>query len=667
MYPIIKGNWATELQYWSATHIAPGSIIKTPLRGKSIPALVFSSVPLSEAKALIKDAEFKTRKINSSHVLHIVRPEYIRAVQNTSSYFVQNFGAMLRSAIPACAFSYSPEKNSQQEQDDPAESKPGPTSSLTKTKPFDLVAISVNTEDRMSSYKSMIREELARKKSVLMIAPTTRTTEMLFDAIKKGIEHVVIMIHGGLTKKKIDEAWKQAIEQEKNVVIIVTPQFLSVPRKDIETIILEGESSRAYRTFHVPYYDWRKIAENYARELHCKLVYGDQLLSFEALHRIENFEINEIFPVSYRIQQETETIVVDMIENKRKTSKFEVLSEELVSMIEYAQKKKQNMFIFASRRGLSPQIVCGDCGNTVICKTCNAPVVLHTSKKGVAAGADKSTEKGGASGGANSYGGINSDRFFLCHHCGRERGALEACIKCESWNLVTLGIGTDTVYEEIEKRFPDLPIFKIDKDSAKNDKDAKKIAADFQKENGAVLIGTETALSYIEKVKLVSIASMDSLFSIPDFRINERIAHILLRLIDIAESYLLIQTRNADTPIIKAISAKTLADFVKEEMSLREALNYPPYTIMGKVSLMGPSDSITRQAKKIEVALKDYEPLVFPAMIPAPRGKGSIINITFTLPSEIWNKETRTTHELWKKLSVVSEVAPIQINPESFI
>ncbi len=636
VYPIIKGNWATELQYWSAESIAPGSIIKTPLRGKNISSLVFSCIPLSEAKSMIKDAQFKTRKIEKIEPQNIVRPEFIRAVQNAASFHVQNFGAMLKSTIPACAFSNS--KKTANKAETKAEAN---DMQKKKDKPNDIVAISVNTEDRLGTYKSMIREEMARKKSVLLIAPTTRTADMLFASIKKGIEHVVILIHSGMSKKKIDEAWKRAIEQEKSAVIITTPHYMSIPRNDIETIIVESESSRAYRTFNVPFYDWRKVAESYARELRIKLVYGDQLLSFDTIHRIHNFEINEIFPISYHMKQEAEIIVIDMIESKRKAGKFELLSEELSSMIEYAQKKKQNMFIFASRRGLSPQTVCGDCGQTVSCKICSAPVVLHKSGKG--------------------------ERFFLCHHCGRERTALEACTKCQSWNLTTLGIGTYTVYEKIKTEYPDMPLFKIDKDAAKNDKEAKKIAAEFAKSEGAVLIGTETALSYIESAKLVGIASIDSLFSIPDFRISERIAHIILRLAEIAGSYFLIQTRNANTPIMKAITAKTLAEFVKEELEMRKALHYPPFSIMGKISLVGTSDAIGRQARKIETALKEYEPLIFPAMIPAPHGKGSTINITFTLPPEIWNKETRTTHELWRKLSVISQVAPIQINPESFI
>ncbi len=625
----MKGNWTRRLQYWSPTQIPVGSIINAPLKGKTISAFVFDCTPIKEAKSTIKEADFKTRKIENAEPQNIVPSEFIRAVLKTSTFFVQNPGAMLKGTIPACAFLYNSNLS-------------GKESRLLENKndkPNDVVAISTNTEDRHSSYKSMIREELARKKSVLLITPTVRTAEILFESIKKGIEHVTILMHGSLSKKKMDEVWGQAIESERSIVVIATPQFMSIPRTDIGTIILEGESSRAYKTFNPPFFDWRHIAEIYARELGIKLVLGDQMLRLETIERVQNQEIYEVFPLSYRIQKEAEIIIVDMVESKRKAGEFRILSEELDSMIEYAQKKKQNMFIFASRRGLSPQTICADCHQTVICNNCSSPVVLHKSSKG--------------------------ERYFLCHHCGKDRTALEACTKCNSWNLTTLGIGSDTVYAEIKRKYPKTPIFRIDKDAAKTEKEAKKIAADFHKEEGAILIGTETALSYIDKVKLVSVASMDSLFSIPDFRINERIAHICLRLFEIAESYVLIQTRNAETSIIKAIASKTLADFVKEELSIRKALNYPPFSIMGKISLSGPNDHTSKQAKKIETMIKECEPTIFPAMVPS--SKGPIINILFTLPQEIWQKESRINSEIFQKLELISLATPIQINPESFI
>jgi primosomal protein N' len=436
LYPLIKGNWTQELQYWSPIPIAPGSIINTHLRTKLISGMVFKCLPVHEAKGEIKDAEFKTRKIESPHPIHIVRPEYIQAILKASTYFVQNTGAMLKGAIPACAFTQLSEDNST-----PASVIESPASDDNKQK-TDIVAISTQHEDRISTYKSIIREELARKTSVILISPTVHTAEALYETIKKGIEHMTALIHGSLSKKNMEQIWNTTITSPKPVVIITTPQFVSLPRTDIGTIIVEHESSRAYRTFHSPFFDWKKIIENYAKELRIKLVYGDQLLSFETIHRIQTHEIFEIFPLSYRVQYDTELLVVDMIESKRKAGAYVLLSEELTSMIEYSHKKGQQMFIFSARRGLSPQTICNDCNTTVICSLCQAPVVLHTSP-------------------------ATKERFFLCHHCGKDRTALEACRNCNSWNLNTLGIGSDTIYEALQAQYPHIPLFKIDADAFK--------------------------------------------------------------------------------------------------------------------------------------------------------------------------------------------------------
>lgn len=661
VYPIIKGNWASELQYWSKTDILPGSLIKVPLKGKEIFALVFKSASIQEAKSEIKGADFKIRKIESPDRIDILRQEYIHAAIQASTYFVQPIGAMLKAAIPAIALSHmipvtvsakkkeQPEKSEENERAEQAEQ----TDTIS-----DIIAVSTNKQDRLSVYRSLIREVLARKKSIILVGPTVRIAEELFESTTKGIEHVSVLLHGSLTKKKMDDAWKNALDasdgkESKGKVIVCTPQYMCVPRSDIETIIMEKESSRAYKTFQPPYFDWRTFAESYTKLLGIRLMYGDQLLSIETIHRIHELEINEPFPLSFRIQKEAEVIIVDQKnhgaekepatrEENKKDSEFAIMSEELISMIEYAIQKDQKMFIFASRRGLSPQTVCGHCGTTVSCKHCKAPVVLHKNQK-------------------------SGERYFLCHHCGKERGALEACAVCNSWKLVTLGIGTDTVFEEVKKRFPNAPLYRIDKDVAKTEKDAKKMIKSFKDEPGAaVLVGTELALAYLDTLPYVAVASMDSLFSIPDFRIQERIAHISLRLLEVTRTYLLIQTRNADSALIKAFFSKTLADFVHEELEVRKLLDYPPFSLMGKISLSGSADQISKQAKQIEESLKDYEPAVFPAFIPSPQG--ATINILFKLPQDIWKSPAkRVRHELFRKLSAIAQITPVHIQPESFI
>ena len=52
-------------------------------------------------------------------------------------------------------------------------------------------------------------------------------------------------------------------------------------------------------------------------------------------------------------------------------------------------------------------------------------------------------------------------------------------LNCGSWNLMPLGIGTDTVFEEIKSKFSlgraqKIKIFKLDRESVKTNKEAEK-------------------------------------------------------------------------------------------------------------------------------------------------------------------------------------------------
>lgn len=629
VFPIIKGTWTKSLQYWSSEYIQPGSIIKASLRGKQIHVFISQCIPLKEAKHLIKEAEFKTRKIDNSTPLTAVSPGMIKAILVSAGYFLQPISPMLKTCIPTSAFTSL----------DSAQKSSGSKISAATIKKSDIVALSTPTDDRIGFYKSIIREEIAKNKSVLLIAPTIRTAEILFESIKKGIEHISHIIHSKQSKKQIDENWSIISNSDRGSVIVTTPQYMSVPRADIETIILENESSRAYKTFHPPYFDWRFLIEQYAKEIHARLILGDQLLRLETIKRVQDHDIHELFPLSYRLPKETEIIVVDMLADKQKSGSYRMLSEELQSMIEYAQKKKQQILLFTARRGLAPQTVCSDCQETVVCQHCQAPVVLHTSKK--------------------------QGRYFLCHHCGRERNALEACQKCQSWNLTTLGIGSDTVEQEIKDLYSDIPVFRIDRDSAKTDAQAKKIMREFKKEPNGILIGTEMALSYLDHVPYIGVVSMESLFSIPDFRIHERISHIYIRLLEIAQSHLLIQSRNHKNILTTCLEQYTFSEYIKEELQMRKILSYPPYATMFKISLKGKEALITKQAEWVQDLLKEYQPQIFPAMIPGSDGPS--INIICTVPNEKWDTSNYLHSDLYRVLETIAQVAPVQVQPESFI
>ncbi len=653
VYPIIRGAFKDELTYWSSQNLTLGSIIDVPLRGRTIPALVGEVTPASHAKSNIKQASFVTRKIDKVKERRVVHKECIKACEKVATYYATSFSSVLKSCIPDIALASDYE----------IEERPTIKSTISS----DVLVYQTNTEDRLSTYKSIVREEFARKKSVLIVSPTTLATEELFQALRKGVEDFVIMIHGGLTKKKQTQAWKDALASEHPVLVIATAYFACLPKKDISTIILERESSRGYNSMRTPYIDYRTYIEEYAKALGARLILGDTFLRIETLHRRESGEVADFFAVSYRVEKMAELLVVDMCpsidkdasnigknidgkdlgsketitkketrDTRKPKKEFKIFSDELTSMIEYSEKKSEHIFIFTARRGLSPQTVCGDCGKTVLCEQCQAPVVLHQSK-------------------------TEHERFFLCHHCGVQRSALEGCKNCGSWKLTTLGIGIDTVAEEIKRLYPKREVFKIDRDTVNTDKQARDVVADYLKSKDGILLGTESSLAFLPEVTYSAIASLDSLFSIPDFRINERICHTILRILEKTTGYVLLQTRNTDNSLIKNLSTGTLSNFYREEIATREMVNYPPFSVHIKITVEDTRASAAEKMKRLQDLLEEWDPMIFPAFVPTQKGK-SVLHMLLSLKPKDWpnNKLREIIYSLPKEYSV-------RVNPESLL
>ena len=61
-------------------------------------------------------------------------------------------------------------------------------------------------------------------------------------------------------------------------------------------------------------------------------------------------------------------------------------------------------------------------------------------------------------------------REFVCKKCKKQKSAEVVCGECGSWNLVPLGIGVERVVEELKKDSSDIPIFRIDQETAKTRK-----------------------------------------------------------------------------------------------------------------------------------------------------------------------------------------------------
>lgn len=601
--PISKSAPEDTLTYWSADDIPVGSIIEIPLRKQKILGLVTETSDAGILKSSIKELAYTLRKIPTSIPKGKVSDWFWNILKSLSERRLERVGKIIKAVLPEnieeITSEISNKKNARPEE----------------------YAMQLEEGERFDSYKSIIRESFAKKETVLFLSPTIESAKRAREKLSRGIENHTYLAQS----KKIDKS--------THSLIIGTGKNI-FDTSHAKTIIIENESSWSYKERRMPYIDWREVAEILAKEKKVRIFYGDTILSIEMHKRILDGKVIPYSRLSKRIIEKIPTLVVD-IKPRVGEKKFQILSDELKEMFQYGRDHKKKIFVFGVRRGISPQTVCKDCGKTVECEKCSNPVVLHKRL---------------------------DESVFICHHCGATRDAHERCKACESWNLISFGIGTAGI-EDILKGIGIENIFRLDSDSANTISKANKIVDKWIETENGVLIGTELSLRLIERqsADFAVIFSLDSLFSIPDFRISEKVMHLIAETKSKAKENFLIQTRQVDNKIMEEAVNGNLEEFVDTELHLREKYKYPPFSTFIKVTLEGEKDVIADEALKIKEKFEEYSPIVFPAFIKSDNKK-SMLHILIKSLRDI-DKEKA----LRNKIVSLPPYIKINVNPESLL
>ncbi|MDB5204110.1 MAG: hypothetical protein JWP09_138 [Candidatus Taylorbacteria bacterium] len=602
--PIARGIRKETLTYFSTKDIVAGSLVTIPLRKKEVPGIVLESLDAMQNKSAIKDMKFTIKKIVDFDN-KVALPEFLmNAAEKISIHSATSIGSTLASLVPKICFE-NPKIFFQRESG-------AVKQRLNKEISLEVLAVQLHNEARMDTYRSLIRESFAKKKSIAIICPTIERISEMKELLSKGIIEYTVTLHNPNSKKNLEEFSKSINTKKHAELFIGTAYMLSLLNHSVGTIILEEESSAFYKNKKRPFLDTRVSAKEIAKELGARLIFGDKLLSVQTLAEMREARIVEYARIEKRTARKIQTLLVDTKPKEGEKKKFEVLSSDLREMIEYGIKSSKKILLYATRRGVASQTVCNDCGTTVLCDICESPFVLHT---------------------------ISDKRIFICHHCGKSKDADENCKVCNSWNFVPLGIGIEKIEEEI-KAINGASVIRIDSDNSKTAKEIKNKMETFYK-TGNVLVTTDLGIRYLEdySVDFSAITSLDSLLSLPDFRTSERIMHIILDLKSKTKEMILIQARNLKNKVIEQALSGDLEGFANEEIKARETFGYAPFKHIIKLSIEGKKDQIKLDAEQIITKIKKYNPVIFPAFIKS-RNKNIILNIIIKLGKEEWpNKE----------------------------
>ena len=621
--PLERGVWTETLTYFSSRDIAIGAIVAVPLRLKTIPALVVKIANVAGEKALIRSSRIGMRKVLKVLCASVVTDTLLKATQESARFYATTTGSVLASIFPITLLPKIGELKTTEQRE--------PKENIRKV----IQILQTDDEDRFTQYRSLIRESFRHGQSILFLVPTIQEVETASVLLSKGIDDYTLSLHSEKKPKELLKAVQRMQQAEHPLLLIATPGFLGLTLPQVGTIIVERENAPSYKQLVRPFIDFRFFAQSFARNAKIRLILGDLLLSTETHYRYQTHVVDELAIPKWRITTKAKATLVDMKEYKPDIKgKVPSLSNELSAMLSTARAASERTFIFSARKGLAPTTLCGDCGSILLCDNCKHPVVLHKT--------------------------TGHKRFYLCHRCGTKMDPGLRCRVCTSWKLTTYGVGTELIEEALRLRFPNLTILRLDRESTQDRKQALHTVETFYAAPGSVLVGTELALPFLTRpIHSVAAASLDALFSIPDFRVHERIAYLLYKLRSLADHAFLLQTRFPDSPVIQTVLEGNVRGLIDNELEIRKALHFPPFSVPLKITWHGKPNVLEGAMQELAENLKPAILDIFPALERYPNGKTGLSGI-LKIGTNTWPDE-----RILAILQTLPRAAEINVDPVS--
>jgi primosomal protein N' len=621
--PIAKGIPRDELSYFSAKSVTLGTLVTVPFGNRSIKGVVIDQQPVRDLKSTIKTSSFVLRNITTIHHDQALPAVLFSAGQKTARFFAQPVGPVIKTMIPDMLFDYYIEH--------PILLEKKPSSPNIQT-------IQTSTSERISMYKTIIRENLAKQQSTMVVVPSIVHAEHHAKELGFGIDDSIVIMHSKKTKKQVAKNLEQIFDVKKPIVLITTPPYASIIRNDWDTIIIEESGSSYYHYTFSPVFDMRLFIETLGTSFGSRVIFGDILLDPQTRLKITERQAIEMRNM-WHIQKPERFDMIDMKPTSGISKSFAILDPEIVTILEQAQEKKLSAVLMTSRKGLAPLTICGDCNAVVSCPVCDTPLVLHKKK----------TKE-------------STSRIYMCHACLHMTPPMDQCQVCTSWKLNTFGITTDTIAETLEKKFPKTKIFICDGDTTKTPAAIKKIITQWEQQAGSLLVITPPITAYLKTIPVGCIVSLDSLISLPTIDGQYHALRTTLSFLEKIEMLARIQTRSIQHTVMQTLHHETLQDWMHSDMESRKQFLYPPCHVLLKVSVSVVPDQAKPASDYFDDIFKNYEPDI---LMKKSSSLGEIlVTAIIKIDRDVWNN---MESEIQHVVRGLGEGFVCEVNPERVV
>ncbi|MBI5870403.1 MAG: primosomal protein N' [Actinobacteria bacterium] len=413
-------------------------------------------------------------------------------------------------------------------------------------------------------YLCAIEAAVARGYKAIVLVPEISLTHQAVKRFRRRFGDHIGILHSGLSVGERYDEYSRIRSGE--VEVVIGPRSaLFAPLPKLGLIVIDEENDGSFKQENDPRYDARRVALERARLEGAALVYGSATPSLESYYRVtDRFTLRE--RATGAAMPEVE--IVDMLEEKET-----IFSDRLAAEIDRNLGAGGKTILLLNSRGYARFLQCGHCGNVWKCDNCEVSLTIHSRI-----------------------------HRLLCHHCGYMEEMPDFCPSCRSTDLRRWGVGTEQLEDEVRRRFPEAPVFRLDADTARGYGAGPRILEDFGNAEGGILLGTQMVAKghHFPDVTLAAVVNADLSLQFPEFRAEEQTFALLLQLSGRSgraekPGRVIIQTWNADIECIRMAANQAVEEFYTAELERRRRLGYPPFVQL--VNILCLSRESTKSAK----------------------------------------------------------------------
>ena len=412
-------------------------------------------------------------------------------------------------------------------------------------------------------YIRAMRLALDAGRSAMMLVPEIALTPLFSRRLRAVFGSDVAILHSNLSPGERFDEWRR-IRLGQARIAIGTRSAVFAPLENIGLVIVDEEHDTSYRQHESPFYNARDVGVMRANLAGVIVVLGSATPAMESFYNAQTGKYSYLhLPDRIGGHGLAEAKLIDMREVFKRAGKDVVLSSELLEAIKETHAKGEQSIILLNRRGFSQFVLCRTCGETLKCKNCDITLTFH-----------------------------RRDNKLVCHYCNYREKVPVTCPQCESEYLYFVGEGTENIADQLAKKFPDLRIARVDRDTMSHKGEIDDVLLKFAAGGIDMLVGTQMIAKGHDfpNVTLVGVISVDIGLGLPDLRSAERTFQLLTQVAGRAgrgnlPGRVLIQTYYPEHYALRHAVKQDYESFYAEEIKYRERLGYPPFFVLASIMI----------------------------------------------------------------------------------